>query len=300
MPISVKEPMRVLIVDDEAINIELAAAFLKEMEGIKIHYAQSGEAALHGVRKHDFDLILLDINMPEMDGFQVCRLLKRDPKMRDIPVIFLTAQEGSDFVTRAFEEGGVDYILKPFNGEEFKARVRTQLKLRKTLKELQRKQSRLAELSITDRLTGCYNQLFFQTRLKPHLQREGVNWMVRVHVENLQKVDRLFGSHRAEKVLQEVATILEKSFYRSDLCARLYGAHFALLVPGRERDVLEKVLQKASREAKASPLLKDIVTLAFAACRITPEETVASLMKRSYELLQRAKMGSSFSFVLEK
>jgi diguanylate cyclase (GGDEF)-like protein len=300
MSVQEKAPMRVLIVDDEPINIELAAAFLKEMDGVKIHYAQSGEAALQGARKNDFDLILLDINMPELDGFQVCRILKDDPKTRDVPVIFLTAQEGTDYVTRAFEEGGVDYIVKPFNGEEFKARVRTHLTLRRTLKELRSKQSRLAELSITDQLTGCYNQLFLQTRLKSFLSREGENWIVRAHVANLEKVDRLFGYRRAERVLKEIADILTGSFYRSDLCARLYGAHFALLVPSRERHLVEESMMEAYRRARQSESLKGSVTLVLAASRIAKAETIASLMGRSYETLHRAKARASLPVMVEE
>ena len=139
-----------LIVDDELLNIELAAAFLKEIDNIKVSFAESGQQAIKGIYNRSIDLVLLDINMPGMDGFEVCRLLKSDPKTKDIPIIFLTAQNRIEYITKAFEVGGVDYINKPFNGEELKARVRTQLKLRKVMQELKEKQSRLAQLSIAD------------------------------------------------------------------------------------------------------------------------------------------------------
>ncbi|NPA28749.1 MAG: response regulator [Epsilonproteobacteria bacterium] len=278
---------RVLIVDDEPLNIEVAAAFLEELGAIKIHYAKDGESAIEGVRRHDFDLILLDVNLPGMDGFEVCRLLKKNPKTADIPVIFMTAEHGIEVVARAFEVGGVDYLPKPFSGEEFKARVKTHLRLRKTLAELREKQSRLADLSITDPLTRCCNHFFFQTRLKQMLEHGKEGWLMRVHVGRLEKIDLLMGYRKADAALREMAAILLERLYRSDLCGRLYGAHFVAMLPGRKRAEVEEIIRQILQDVAEKKLLKENAEIEIVAIRIHKGDTPVSLMRRSNKLLLR-------------
>lgn len=132
---------KVLIVDDVARNIQLVANFLKQA-GYDINYALSGKSAINHVKFEKFDLILLDIMMPEMDGFEVCQKLKSSPDTKEIPVIFLTAKTDIDSITKAFEAGGLDYITKPFNKAELLVRVKTHL-------DLQHKKRNLKELNAT-------------------------------------------------------------------------------------------------------------------------------------------------------
>ncbi len=127
---------KVLIVDDVAKNIQLVANFLKQA-GYDINFALSGESALDHIREDDFDLVLLDIMMPEIDGFEVCEKIKADERTKELPVIFLTAKTDIESITKGFEAGGVDYITKPFNKAELLARVKTHLDLRAQRKELE-------------------------------------------------------------------------------------------------------------------------------------------------------------------
>jgi len=120
----------ILIVDDVVENIQVAMNILRE-ENYNFSFAKSAKEALQLLRKKRFDLILLDIMMPEMDGYELCRLIKEDPSLMDIPVIFLTAKTDVDSMSRAFEVGGVDFITKPFHADELLARVRTHLELHK-------------------------------------------------------------------------------------------------------------------------------------------------------------------------
>lgn len=129
---------KVLIVDDVTKNIQLVASFLKEA-GYDINFALNGKDALRHIEREQFDLILLDIMMPEMDGLEVCQKIKERKDSRDIPVIFITAKTDVDSISTAFAVGGVDYITKPFNKAELLARVRTHLELqcqRRHLEEL--------------------------------------------------------------------------------------------------------------------------------------------------------------------
>ena len=122
-------PARILVVDDQPANIQLLGTVLGRV-GYEIIPASDGPTALKRLALRPPDLILLDLLMPEMDGCEVCRRVRANPEWVDIPVIFLSAADDKDFIVRALEAGGVDYITKPFNHGELVSRVRTQLALK--------------------------------------------------------------------------------------------------------------------------------------------------------------------------
>ncbi len=126
---------KVLIVDDVSTNIQMVANILKD-EGYQMAYAQGGEAALAKAQSHLFDLILLDVMMPRIDGFEVCRRLKQNPATADVPVVFLTAKGDAKSIAKGFEPGGLDYVTKPFRPVELLARVKTRLELKRSREEL--------------------------------------------------------------------------------------------------------------------------------------------------------------------
>ena len=118
----------ILVVDDTVANLALLARMLQDC-GYTVRPVPNGRLALKAARGQKPDLILLDITMPEMDGYEVCQQLKRDPELRDIPVLFISALSQTSEKIKAFEVGGVDFVTKPFQFEEVKARVETHLKL---------------------------------------------------------------------------------------------------------------------------------------------------------------------------
>ncbi len=134
---------KILIVDDVAQNIQLIANFLKE--DYELAFALRGKEAVNQALNTPFDLILLDIMMPEIDGFRVCEILKGEEKTKDVPVIFLTAKTDTESIKRGFECGGVDYITKPFNASELKARVKTHVQLKWAKETLEGKNQALAQ-----------------------------------------------------------------------------------------------------------------------------------------------------------
>jgi len=136
---------KILIVDDIAENIQVVANVLKN-EGYNLSYAKDGLSALEKITKTNFDLILLDVMMPELDGFDVCDRLKSNPKTADIPVIFLTGKADTQSIVEGFRHGGVDYITKPFNADELKVRVKIHLSLKKAYKKIEKEKNKNEEL----------------------------------------------------------------------------------------------------------------------------------------------------------
>jgi len=120
---------RILVVDDNTKNVQLLASLLSG-KAYDVDYALSGLVALEMVNSEKFDLILLDIMMPEMDGFEVCEKLKQDENTKEVPIIFLTAKTDIESIKKAFQYGGLDYVSKPFNADELLSRVETHIKLK--------------------------------------------------------------------------------------------------------------------------------------------------------------------------
>lgn len=141
------KPPDILVVDDTPANLELLSGMMKERH-YRIRAAISGKLALQAAYNDPPDLILLDINMPDMDGYEVCRRLKEDPKLKDIPVIFLSSLTETMDKVKAFGAGGVDYITKPFQLEEIRARVETHLTL-KAAREFLKDKNRFLEYTFS-------------------------------------------------------------------------------------------------------------------------------------------------------
>jgi putative two-component system response regulator len=137
------QDIKILIVDDIAENIQVAMNMLKE-ENYTFSFASDGEEALALVNNEKFDLILLDIMMPKLNGYDVCKQLKSNPEHYHIPVIFLTAKSDVDAISKGFEVGGIDYIIKPFHASELLARTKTHLELSYSKQLLKQKNIELA------------------------------------------------------------------------------------------------------------------------------------------------------------
>jgi putative two-component system response regulator len=149
----------VLIVDDNPINIDLLLDILKG--DYRFGVAKNGAKALEYLKKNKPDLILLDVMMPEMDGFEVCEILKSDQQLKDIEIIFITALNDSKYIAKGFDVGAVDYITKPFNAAEVKARVQTHMSLKK-MKESLNTQNIILEDQVKDK-TAQLQEMFDAT-----------------------------------------------------------------------------------------------------------------------------------------
>jgi two-component system, sensor histidine kinase and response regulator len=127
----------ILLVDDNPQNLQVLGKLLQE-EKFDIEFAVNGEATLEWLKIKQFDLILLDLNMPGMNGFEVCKIIRSDNKMFEIPIIFLSAESERESILKGFEVGAQDYVTKPFDSRELLARVKTQLDLKSKTENLEK------------------------------------------------------------------------------------------------------------------------------------------------------------------
>jgi len=240
----VKGPRRLLLVDDQPANVHVLAQALQGPYELLV--ATSGPRALE-LARGGVDLVLLDVQMPGMDGLEVCRRLKEDDATRGIPVIFVTALGDVEDETRGFDVGGVDYITKPVSPPIVRARVRTHLELKET-------RDLLAELASVDALTGIANRRRFDARLEEEWRRalRGAKWLTiaLLDIDSFKSFNDRYGHARGDACLRAVAQALEASCRRpTDLAARYGGEEFALVLAetdaeaarGRILDVLSRV-----------------------------------------------------------
>lgn len=219
---------RLLIVDDQPINIQaLHQLFQADHE---VFMATSGEQALAFCRDNPLpDLILLDVVMPGMDGIEVCRRLKADAALADIPIIFVTARSEPDEETRALEAGGVDFIAKPVNPAVVRARVRTHLTL-KAQSDL------LRSLVFVDGLTGVANRRRFDEALHDewqHCRRAGAALtLLMIDIDHFKRYNDRYGHLVGDACLKRIAAVLQAGLRRAgDVVARYGGEEFACLLP---------------------------------------------------------------------
>lgn len=219
---------KLLIVDDEKQNRALLTELLQGEH--RIILAKDGKQALERAREHNPDLILLDVLMPEMDGYRVIRELKNDDQTRNIPVIFITALDSAGDEERGLELGAVDYISKPFNPAIVRVRIRNHLQ-----SVHQRRQ--LEQMAMLDSLTGIPNRRRFNEVLEQEWRRcmrDGVPLsLIVVDVDHFKAFNDTYGHAAGDEVLRRVASTLQTSLRRpGDFVSRYGGEEFVMLLPG--------------------------------------------------------------------
>ncbi len=291
------EPMSkstVLIVDDSPENITVLGALLR-LECI-VRVATSGEKALQIVNSdRPPDLILLDVIMPGMDGYEVCNKIKSNPATKNIPIIFITAKSGEDDEVKGFELGAVDYITKPFSPVVIKARVRTHL-------ELKRYRDLLMNTSYFDGLTGIPNRRRFDeyfSSMWSFSVRESLPLsLIMIDIDNFKMYNDYYGHLEGDICLVKIAQALSGILKRkSDLFARYGGEEFVCLLPDTDhegalkiaRDFQEMVWSLQIRHAESA--IKKYVTISQGVATIVPdtETSQKSLIVNADEVLFKAK-----------
>jgi len=245
----------VLIVDDTPANLDLLSNMLKDR--FRVRAATSGRRALATARTYAIDLVLLDVDMPEMNGYEVCMELKANKATAEVPVIFVSALDTAIDKVAAFAAGGADYITKPFQVAEVMARIEYQLRLARLTRDLARKNEELARvaaeledanrqlavanvrlraLSYLDGLTGVANRRRFDEALEELCDGSPLA-LVLLDLDHFKRLNDSQGHQDGDEALRAVASLLtECTESRGGLAARFGGEEFAWLLPGLSID----------------------------------------------------------------
>lgn len=260
----------ILIVDDNPENIAVLFDFLTKYS-LEILVAQDGESALQIARCERPSLILLDVLMSGIDGFETCQRFKADIRVWDIPIIFITALADTVSKVRGFEVGGVDYITKPFELEEVLARVKTHLmiyhlqrELRAKEEELEKANQQLQALVTIDELTQIANRRFFNERFSyewHRLKRERLPLsLIMCDVDHFKRYNDKYGHLRGDECLKKVAQALKLAVKRSsDLVVRYGGEEFAVILPNTPLDGAIHVANNIQQQIKLLAIVHDSV-----------------------------------------
>ncbi|MDF1757557.1 MAG: diguanylate cyclase [Legionellaceae bacterium] len=249
---------RVLIVDDQPASIKLLNGFFAEE--YEVFMATSGKQALEICEKSLPDIILLDVVMPDMDGLQLCMLLRKNTKTKDIPVIFITSLQSTDDETACWEAGGVDFVNKPINPTTLRNRIKSHLTLKFQSEYLKK-------LALSDALTMIANRRCFDERLDLDFRRAKRNnqsmALLLIDVDNFKTFNDEYGHQTGDECLRKIASTLTSSLNRpADLAARYGGEEFVCLLPETEERgayfIAEKILKKV-RELRINTLTKEVV-----------------------------------------
>ena len=225
---------RVLIVDDARENVRILASILKDVASVS--FSLGGQDALTKASETLPDLILLDIEMPDMNGHEVITHLKGDPRTALIPVIFVTSHSDVEDEEAGLRLGAIDYITKPFNPSIVRVRVRNQLMLRAYAKQLEGMNVELERLATTDSLTGLANRRAFRERMTQELRRldryGGEACLMMMDLDHFKTVNDSYGHDAGDAVLREVSQRIASQLRETDTFGRLGGEEFAVLAAG--------------------------------------------------------------------
>lgn len=221
----------ILVVDDSAIICNIIKDIL-ESPILHIEIANSGEEGVRIASEMQPTLILLDIIMTGIDGFETCRILKQQDKTQDIPVIFITGNNDSESVLQGFEVGAADYVSKPFIPEELKARVKVHMQNIKNQRELKVLMHELKEMAITDCLTKLYNRRYFMERLQQYvdMNQEPIS-LILFDVDNFKKINDTYGHSTGDMVLISISNIFKLILSEEDIISRWGGEEFMICLP---------------------------------------------------------------------
>ncbi len=289
---------KVLVIDDNAVIIRLASLLLAK-KGHCVQTANNGSDGIALAKSFKPHVILLDVMMPEIDGYEVCRCLKAVAETKDIPIIILTSRAEIIDKVKGLELGAADYVQKPFDHEELQARVATQVKMKILWDELQEKNKLLEELVKKDGLTNLYNHRYFHDRMVEEFnrcKRYGLSVScVLMDIDFFKKINDTYGHQAGDEILRKLAEIILASIRDVDIAARYGGEEFALILPHTSIENAVKFSERLRSSVAETDFqfdgnsIKVTVSLGVAAFPVNDPKTHTDIIRFADEALYTAK-----------
>ena len=280
----------ILIVEDSSVNGRLCEKLLNK-HGYDTAMCSDGETAIEFVNTNSPDLILLDIVMPGIDGYEFCRAMQNNPKVKHTPIIFLSSMNDEKSIIKGFESGAVDFITKPFRHQELIARTRTHV-------ELKRAKEKLLRMAITDELTGLVNRRYFMGRLLHEYERtkryESVFTVLMIDLDFFKRINDTYGHQAGDTVLRTVSDSMKLSLRLSDIIGRIGGEEFAVILPETEISSAMIIGERLRKRVEAldiphkSHSIKISISIGASPCS-TDDMSIDDVLQRSDSALYRAK-----------
>lgn len=227
-------PLGVLIVEDDREIRDMVSMMVKSM-GYLVVTAVNGKDAFARLHEQVVDIVLLDLMMPEMDGFEFCQRVREDTSLHDLHIIITSARDALEDKVRGLELGAADYLTKPFSLTELQARIKVGERIVRYQKALQAQQTQLEHLAREDALTGLANRRRFEERAQEDLLRAGRYQhplsVLLADLDHFKTINDTYGHQYGDTVLKEVGQTFVRHCRSSDLCARYGGEEFAILLP---------------------------------------------------------------------
>ncbi len=291
-------PLGVLIVEDDREVRDMVTMMVEGM-GHAVVTAVNGKDALTRLRGQSVDIVLLDLMMPEMDGFEFCQKVREDPTLRDLHIIITSARDALEDKVRGLELGAADYLTKPFSLTELQARIKVGERIVRYQKMLRAQQALLEDLVRKDELTGLANRRSVEERLREELPRaeryKHALSVLLVDIDHFKTVNDTYGHSYGDVVLKEVAQTFARQSRATDLCARYGGEEFVILLPETslpEARLVGERLCVAVRDLSFTQAGKAVhVTASFGVTTVNTDhpESLDELMEQADQALYAAK-----------
>lgn len=225
---------KILVAEDDR-DAGMMVQLILRKGGHQVRLVNTGRAALEACLSEAPDVVLLDVTMPEMSGYEVARALKQQAGTADVPIVFVTGSTETHQKVAGLVLGANDYITKPFHRDELLARVEVAVRIKRQADHLRVANAQLAALSATDELTGIYNRRHLDRRLEEEVARANRHGAaltyLMVDVDHFKRVNDRFGHQEGDRVLQMVAHVMRQSSRISDIVGRYGGEEFAVIAP---------------------------------------------------------------------
>ncbi|HEB69960.1 MAG TPA: diguanylate cyclase [Desulfobulbus sp.] len=287
----------VLIADDNRVIIKLLGEVLSK-EGYQVAEVHDGKAVLSSIPSLQPDLILLDVDMPKMSGFEVCRKLKQDPRSADIPVLFVTSRNDKKDILAGFAAGGQDYVVKPSTRAELLARVQTHLALRRALQKLKASEARYRELSLRDDLTDFYNTRYLYQTLQGQLDmhRSRPLSVIFMDIDDFKRVVDTYGHLNGSRTIAELADVVRCVLPDGCYGVSYGGDEFVIVLAGHDHAQGMQVAEQIRKSIEATSFL----TLMDLAIHITVSCGVATFPQDAQTLTELLASADHALFEIKK